>query len=156
MKELLEETQRNSAYIKKQGFNLVECWECEWREMKKRNTALQQFIATQLRRPLDKVKTMTTRSIVNAVKNDTLFGFVECDIHVPESLREYFKEMCPIFKNTEIRREDIGEFMKSYARRKQHHETTSAESHWKYDRKEDNVGNSSSKVVFRTWFRGTF
>ena len=83
--------------------------------MKKRNTALQRFIATQLRRPLDKVKTMTTRSIVNAVKNDTLFGCVECDIHVPESLREYFKEMCPIFKNTEISREDIGEFMKSYA-----------------------------------------
>ena len=115
MKELLEETQRNSAYIKKQGFHLVECWECEWREMKKRNTALQRFIATHLRRPLDKVKTMTTRSIVNAVKNDTLFGCVECDIHVPESFREYFKEMCPIFKNTEIRREDIGEFMKSYA-----------------------------------------
>jgi hypothetical protein len=58
---------------------------------------------------------MTTRSIVNAVKNDTLFGCVECDIHVPEHLKDKFSEMCPIFKNTEIRREDIGEFMKSYA-----------------------------------------
>ncbi|CAB4021097.1 Zinc finger and SCAN domain-containing 22, partial [Paramuricea clavata] len=115
MKELLEETKRNSAYITKQGFNLVECWECEWRDMKKRNSALQRFIATHLRRPLDKLKTMTKQSIINAVKNDKLFGCVECDIHVPESLREYFKEMCPIFKNTEIRREDIGEFMKSYA-----------------------------------------
>ena len=83
--------------------------------MKKRNTTLQRFIATQLRRPLDKVKTMTTRSIVNAVKNDTLFGCVECDIHVPEHLKDKFSEMCPIFKNTEISREDIGEFMKSYS-----------------------------------------
>jgi hypothetical protein len=83
--------------------------------MKKRNSALQRFIATHQRRPLDKVKTMTKQSIINAVKNDKLFGCVECDIHVPESLREYFKEMFPIFKNTEIRREDIGEFMKSYA-----------------------------------------
>ena len=83
--------------------------------MKKRNTALQRFIATQLPRTLDKVKTMTTRSIVNAVKNDTLFGCVECDIHVPEHLEDRFSEMCPIFKNTEISREDIGEFMKSYA-----------------------------------------
>ena len=33
MKELLEETKRNSVYIRKQGFNLVECWECEWREL---------------------------------------------------------------------------------------------------------------------------
>ena len=35
MKELLEEMRRNSSYIRKQGFNLVECWECEWREMEK-------------------------------------------------------------------------------------------------------------------------
>jgi hypothetical protein len=69
----------------------------------------------KLRRPLDKLKTMTTRSIVNAVKNDTLFGWVECDIHVPEHLKDKFSEMCPIFKNTEISREDIGEFMKTYA-----------------------------------------
>ena len=37
MKWLLEETNRNSAYIRKQGFNLVECWECEWCELKKAN-----------------------------------------------------------------------------------------------------------------------
>ena len=29
IKDLLEEMQKNSAYIDKQGFNLVECWECE-------------------------------------------------------------------------------------------------------------------------------
>ena len=46
MKDLLEETQRNSAYIRQQSFNLVECWECEWREMKKTNKDLQRFIAT--------------------------------------------------------------------------------------------------------------
>ena len=58
---------------------------------------------------------MTTRSIINAVQNETLFGCVECDIHVPDHLREQFQEMCPIFKNTEISREDIGDFMKAYA-----------------------------------------
>jgi G:T-mismatch repair DNA endonuclease (very short patch repair protein) len=47
MKKLIEETQRNSGYIRRQGFNLVECWECEWREMKKRNSGLQRSIATQ-------------------------------------------------------------------------------------------------------------
>lgn len=83
--------------------------------MKRRDSLLQRFIATKLRRPLDKVKTMTTRSIVNAVKSETLFGCVECDIHVPDHLREQFQEMCPIFKNTEISRDDIGDFMKAYA-----------------------------------------
>ena len=59
MKELLEETWRNSSYIRKQNFNPVECWECEWRDMKKTNKDLERFVATRLRRPLDKVKTMT-------------------------------------------------------------------------------------------------
>jgi G:T-mismatch repair DNA endonuclease (very short patch repair protein) len=36
MAELLEKTQKNSAYIRKQGYNLVECWECEWRAKKKK------------------------------------------------------------------------------------------------------------------------
>ncbi|KAK3741920.1 hypothetical protein QZH41_001681 [Actinostola sp. cb2023] len=34
---------------------------------------------------------------------------------VPESLKEKFSEMCPIFKNIEISREDIGEYMKEFA-----------------------------------------
>ena len=41
-------------------------------------------------------------------RNEILFGCAECDIHVPEQLRETFSEMCPIFKNTEISRDDIG------------------------------------------------
>ena len=44
-----------------------------------------------------------------------LFGCIECDIHVPEHLREKFSEMCQLFKNTEICRDNIGEFMKTYA-----------------------------------------
>ena len=115
LKELLEETEKNNEYIRKQGFNLVECWACEWRELKKTNRELQRFIATRLRRPLDKVKTMTLHTILGAVKNEKLFGCVECDIHVPEHLRDKFSEMCPVFKNTEISRDDIGEYMKAYA-----------------------------------------
>ncbi|CAB4002579.1 Hypothetical predicted protein [Paramuricea clavata] len=89
--------------------------ECKWREMKKTNKDLQRFIATRLHRPLDKVQTMTTQSIINAVKGETLLGCVECDIRVPEHLRDHFQEMCPIFKNVEISGEDIGDYMKTYA-----------------------------------------
>ena len=82
--------------------------------MKKTNKDLQRFIATRLRRPLDKVQTMTTQSIINAVKDETLFGCVECDNHVPEHLRDHFQEMCSIIKNVEISREDICDYMKTY------------------------------------------
>ena len=114
MKELLEETRRNSSYIHKQSFNLVKCWECEWRELKTTDKELQRFIATRLRRPMGKVKTMSLQTILGAVKNET-FGCIKCDFHVSEHLREHFSEMCPIFKNTEKSRDDIGEFMKAYA-----------------------------------------
>ena len=43
-----------------------------------------------------------------------LFGCVECNIHVPEHLRDHIQEICPIFKNVEISREDIGDYMKTY------------------------------------------
>jgi hypothetical protein len=36
------------------------------------------------------------------VISDKLFGYVECDIRVPEHLYEHFSEMCPIFKNIDI------------------------------------------------------
>jgi hypothetical protein len=36
-------------------------------------------------------------------------------MYVPEHLRDHFQEMCPIFKNVEISREDIGNYMKTYA-----------------------------------------
>ena len=156
MAELLEETQKNSTYIRKQGYNLVECWGCEWRVTKKTNKELQRFIATRLRRPLDKMKTMSMENILAAVRNETLFGCVECDIHVPDNLRDHFQEMCPIFKNIDISRDDIGEFMKKYAEEndimRQHRRSLI----WKHGRKEDNVGNPSVKVLHRTWFTGRF
>ena len=43
------------------------------------------------------------------------FGFVKCDIHDSEHLIEHFSEFPPIFKNTEIRMDDIGEHMQAYS-----------------------------------------
>jgi hypothetical protein len=61
------------------------------------------------------MKTMSMENILAAVRNETLFGCVECDIHEPDILGDHFQEMCPIFKNIDISRDDIGEFMKKYA-----------------------------------------
>ena len=61
---------------------------------------------------------MSQDQIIKYIQDGRLFGFVECDIEVPEHLKEYFSEMTPIFKNTEVSLKDIGEFMQEYA--KQH------------------------------------
>ena len=55
---------------------------------------------------------MTEAQVLEAVKEDTLFGMVECDNEVPEDLKAYFAEMTPIFKNIHVAVEDIGEPMK--------------------------------------------
>ena len=63
-------------------------------------------------------KYLSQGQIIKYIQDGHLFGFVECDIEVPDHLKEYFSEMTPIFKNTEVSLKDIGEFMKEYA--KQH------------------------------------
>lgn len=115
MAEIREETRANTQYIRSKGHSVVEMWECEWREMKKTDRELQWFIATEVRRTLDKDKIMSAERILSEVRNGRLFGCVEADIRVPEHLKDKFSEMCPIFKNTDISREDIGDYMKAYA-----------------------------------------
>ena len=58
---------------------------------------------------------MNEQQILEAIQEGTLFGLVECDIKVPEELKDYFSEMTPIFKNIDVSVEDIGEAMKKYA-----------------------------------------
>lgn len=65
-------------------------------------------------------------NMMNEIKADKLFGFLECDIETPDSLKEYFSEMTPIFKNTEIdptNRGLIGEHMHDYNMSRDHKNT---------------------------------
>ena len=102
MVELLKETKANSKYIKDQGYQLVEMWECQWRRLKRTNSAVQQFLSTTFQRPVDHHKTLTRDQLLRAVCDESLFCVVECDIRVPDDLRPKFSEMCSIFINIEI------------------------------------------------------
>ena len=115
MAELREETTANSKYVRDQGYNLVEMWECQWRRMKKTNSAVQYFMNRKFHRPLDHHQTLDQNQIIKAIRDESLFGVVECDITVPDHLKPKFSEMCPIFKNTQISKEDIGEYMQTFA-----------------------------------------
>ncbi len=46
--------------------------------------------------------------------NYDLFVLVQVDFETPEDLKEKFSEMTSIFKNAEIKSEDIGEYMQNY------------------------------------------
>ena len=100
MAVLLEDTKKNTAYLRRH-VHVVEMWECEWK-----------LEAKQPHRPK---WTMTQNEILTAVIDGTIFGMIECDIHVPPELRPYFSEMQPVFKNANVSRDDIGPYMRQYA-----------------------------------------
>ena len=100
MAELLANTKAHTAYLRRH-VKVVEMWECGWKRE---------------RDPPPRQKwNMTQNEILAAVIDGTLFGMIECDIHVPPELRPYFSEMQPIFKNANVSRDDIGPYMRQYA-----------------------------------------
>jgi hypothetical protein len=75
---------------------------------------------------LERIDTYDT--IVDDIRDDKIFGFLECDIHVPDHLKENFEEMCPIFKNVLIEptEEVIGKHMFEYNDSRRKNEQTYA------------------------------
>ena len=52
---------------------------------------------------------------MQGIDDGRLFGYVQCDIELPENLRDYFSNFAPVLKNTVVGRDDISNLMKQYA-----------------------------------------
>ncbi|XP_025085055.1 uncharacterized protein LOC112558684 isoform X2 [Pomacea canaliculata] len=114
--ELREKTREITAYLQNVvGVAVQEMWECEWERKKKTNPQISTVIRCKKLPSYSSKRYPTENDILAAVKDGTLFGLVQCDLHVPEALRERFSEMTPIFKNIHVTRSDIGPFMRAYA-----------------------------------------
>ena len=113
-KELRDETVANADYIRALGYDYIDVWECQFHDRRQKYPALAAFLKSRTH-PLHHHATRTQHHLLEAVRDDTLFGFVECDLHVPDHLKPTFAECPPIFKNTLVSREDIGDHMKTYA-----------------------------------------
>ena len=109
MVELLADTKKHTTYLRRH-VKVVEMWECDWKELRD-----EPDVKIFLDIPRHRKWTMTEQQILAAVIDGTLFGMVECDIHVPPELQDHFAEMQPIFKNANVSRDDIGPFMRQYA-----------------------------------------
>ena len=60
-------------------------------------------------------RSLTEQQLLEGIKKGSLFGYVQGDIEVPENLRVNFANFPPIFKNTLVSMNDIGDLMKMYA-----------------------------------------
>ena len=111
--EIYETTMRNVAYLESVGYPPVVQWECTWKAEKRNNPSINEYLNSRF--PGREKNLKSSSQILEEVKTGEFFGTVEVDIHVPEQLKEKFQEMTPIFKNTEISINDIGEHTQSYA-----------------------------------------
>ena len=98
-------------YIQEKGFNVIELWECEWWRLYKTTNTVKQHI----REHFPYRRSLAAEQLLEEIKKGKLFGYVQCDIEVPENLRVNFANFPPIFKSTLVRKNDIGDLMKNYA-----------------------------------------
>ena len=98
-------------YIREKGYSIEEMWECSWWDQFKNNVGLKNHVRTHFpfKRPL------STNSLVQNIRNEKMFGYVQCDLSVPDELKAKFSNFPPIYKNIDVYRNDIGEYMKTYA-----------------------------------------
>ena len=76
---------------------------------------IREFVSCLNKREMIERKSMTEQEVIDAVKLNKFFGFVECDIEVPHNLRSKFHKMPPIFKNVNISRNDLSPHMQDFA-----------------------------------------
>ena len=101
-------------FIQEKCFKVIEIWECErWRLYKTTNTVKQHIGEHFPHR-----RSLAAEQLLEEIKKGKLFGYVQCDIEVPEILRSKFVNFLPIFKNTLVSKSDIGDVMKNCAEEK--------------------------------------
>ena len=97
--------------IQEKGFNVIEMWECEWWRLYKTTNTVKQHI----RDHFPYRRSLAAEQLLEEIKKEKLFGYVQCDIEVPEKLRSNFNNFRPIIKKTLVSKGDIRDLMKNYA-----------------------------------------
>ena len=95
------------------GFRVIEQWECQWTQFQETDLKIKEFV----RKPFCLPQKFSTReTFLNAVLKEKVYGIAETDIHVPDHLKEHFKELPPIFKDTTAERQHLSVEMQNYAK----------------------------------------
>ena len=109
-----ETAERKRILEEDYGYHVVEKRECEWYADMKKNKKIETYLNDTFP-PMTKCKKIKKEDVLQKIKSDDIFGMVRCTIRVPARLEHKFSEMQPIYKNIDVGRDDIGDFMKTYA-----------------------------------------
>ena len=99
------------GYIQEKGFTVIEMCKCEWWRLYK--TTIN--VKLHIRENFPDRRSLREQQLLEGIKKGNLFGYVQCDVEVPEKLRANFANFPPIFKNNLVSKDDIDDLMKMYA-----------------------------------------
>ena len=108
-KRALDELRR--GYIQEKVFTVTKTWKCEWWRLYKTTTN----VKLHIRENFCYRRSLTEHQLLAGIKKINLFGYVQFDIEVIEKLKANFLFFPPLFKNTLVSKNDIGDLMKTYA-----------------------------------------
>ena len=111
--EVYLETLKQCHNLLSEGYNLEIIWECEWDRLTQTDP-LAHGIKQEHMKKKNHIGKMSTEMLINEIKNDQIFGIVECDITVPPALQEYYSDFPPIFKHALVGIDSIGENMQAF------------------------------------------
>ena len=85
------------------------------------------------------------------VLNDSLFGFAQVDIEVPEKLKDRFSEMAPLFVVDQIT--EVPKYMKKYREETGRKENKNARKLLGVMKGKNLTLHSLVEMVYRAWFK---
>ena len=97
------------------GYNLITIRECEWNDLRRRDVEINAFVSRLDSRNRRTEPWYVESELIERVRRGDLFGLIECDIHVPDALKQRFAEMPPIFKNTMVGRDSLSATMRAHS-----------------------------------------
>ena len=99
-------------FLESLGLKVVEVWECEWRAAIKNKTSDERAFVSSFS-PFN--PPMKKETLIQKIRQQSIFGVIDCSLRVPDHLKEKFARFPPIFKNVDVGRDDIGDHMRNYA-----------------------------------------
>ena len=101
VKDIRTRDHRRVQDLQDQCNNVEIIWETDWQALRIQQPEIKVYLS-QHRTFTHFKKYLTQDQIIQYIQDGHLFGFVECDIEVPDHLEEYFSEMTSILKNVDV------------------------------------------------------
>ena len=110
--------QEKKDYLQEAGFQYCTTWECDWRHSVESNQSIKNFVSCFEKKQNFKRTKINEADLLSQIGSGQLFGVIECDLSVPDEDKDRCANFPPLFKNTDVDRDSIGEYMKEYAESK--------------------------------------